>query len=75
MSELTLDLEPPMAEEKPRTLSVKLPIDVIEMARIVSACRNESMTDMLGDLLRPTLAKMQQEEFAKRTVQPKGKGR
>jgi hypothetical protein len=58
----------------PKTLSVKLPIDVIEMARIVAACRNETMTDLLGNTLRPLLEKMQREEFAKQTKAPKGKG-
>jgi hypothetical protein len=54
--------------------SVKLPIDVIEMARIVAACRNETMTELLGDTLRPLLEKMQREEFAKRSKPPKSKG-
>jgi hypothetical protein len=72
MQEATLD--PQMADEKPKTLSVKLPFDVIEMARIVAACRNETMTDLLGNTLRPLLEKMQREEFAKRTKIPKGKG-
>jgi hypothetical protein len=72
MPETTLD--PPMADDKPKTLSVKLPIDVIEMARIVAACRNETMTELLGDTLRPLLEKMQREEFAKRSKPPKSKG-
>lgn len=56
-----------MAEEKAKTLSVKLHTDVIEAARIVAAYRNETMTDMLSDLLRPVLARMEREEVAKRS--------
>jgi hypothetical protein len=71
----TLDLETPMAvDEKPKTLSVKLHTDVIEAARIVGAYRNESMTDMLSDILRPILAKMEQEEVSKRTKPARSKG-
>jgi hypothetical protein len=60
-------LDPPMAEEKPKTPSVKLPVDVIESARIVAAYRNATMADVLGEILRPILARMEQEEIAKRT--------
>jgi hypothetical protein len=60
-------VESPMNAEKPKTLSVKLHYDVVEAARIVSAYRGESMTDMLSDLLRPVLATMEQEETAKRS--------
>ena len=54
-------------------LSAKLPADVVETARIVAAYRGESMADLLGDILRPILAKMEQEEMAKRS-KAKGKG-
>lgn len=64
---------PAMADEKPKTLSVKLHIDVIEAARIVTAYRNETMTDMLSNILRPILARMEQDEVAKRSKPPKGK--
>lgn len=60
-------LELPMADEKPKAMSVKLPMDVIESARIVSAFRNETMTDLMGDILRPILAEMEREEMAKRS--------
>lgn len=59
-------LDEPMADDKPKTLSVKLHMDVIESARIVAAYRNESMTDMLSDILRPVLAKLERDEVAKR---------
>jgi hypothetical protein len=59
-------MELPMAGEKPKTSSVKLHFDVVESARIVSAYRGETITDMLSDLLRPMLAKMEQEETVKR---------
>jgi hypothetical protein len=66
---------PAMTEEKPKTLSVKLHVDVIESARIVSAYRNETMTDLLSALLRPALAKLEREEVAKRTGdKPRGRG-
>lgn len=55
-----------MADDKQKTLSVKLHMDVIESARIVSAYRNEPMTDLLSRLLRPVLAKMEKEEIARR---------
>ncbi|WP_165071848.1 hypothetical protein [Paludisphaera rhizosphaerae] len=56
----------PMAGDKPRTLSVKLEMDVVESARIVTAYRDESMTELLSAILRPVLAQMEQEEMAKR---------
>lgn len=64
--------DPPVAEEKSKTLSVKLHMDVVEAARIVSAYRNESMTDMLSEMLRPLLTKMEQLEVAKRQKGTKG---
>jgi hypothetical protein len=63
----TATMGSPMADDKPKTLSVKLPMDVVESARIVSAFRGEPMTEMLGELLRPILARMEREEIAKRT--------
>lgn len=53
---------------------VKLAADTIEAARIVSAFRGETMTDMLSDILRPILARMEREETAKRAKTKKGKG-
>lgn len=64
-------LELPMADEKSKTLSVKLHIDVIESARIVAAYRGEAMTDMLSDILRPILVKMEREEVARRAKEEK----
>jgi hypothetical protein len=66
-------MELPMAGEKSKTSSVKLHFDVVESARIVSAYRGETITDMLSDLLRPVLAKMEQEETAKRSQAAKKK--
>lgn len=57
---------PPMPPSKQQTQSVKLEIDVVEAARIVTAFRNVSMTELLSEILRPALAKMEQEEMAKR---------
>lgn len=67
-------METPMAAEKPKTMSIKLPMDVIESARIVSAYRGGTMTELMGEILRPALARMEQEEIAKRTqAMPKRK--
>lgn len=59
-------METPMAAEKPKTMSVKLEMDVLETARIVAAFRGQPMTEMLSAILRPVLVKMEQEESAKR---------
>jgi hypothetical protein len=67
----TLTASEPMADEKPKTLSVKLHMDVIESARIVAAIRNVSMTDMLSDMLRPQLVEMEREELSRRTAATK----
>lgn len=47
-------------------LSAKLPADVVESARIVAAFRNQSMADLIGEILRPVLKRMETEEIAKR---------
>ena len=52
--------------------SVKLTLDVVESARIVAAYRGETIADMLSDLLRPTLAKMEREEAARRAKEAGG---
>ena len=52
--------------DRPAMESVKLPADVMESARIVAAYTGESMAEMLGDILRPVLAKREREEAAKR---------
>jgi hypothetical protein len=69
----------PMAAEKPQrptTMSVKLHTDVIETARVVAALRGVQMMDMLSDILRPILAKMEGEELTKRVqgTAKRGKG-
>lgn len=45
-----------------------------EAARIVSAYRGDTMTDMLSEILRPILAKTEGEEIVKRSKATKGKG-
>lgn len=67
-------VDEPMADDKPKTLSVKLALDVIESARVVAALTGEPMTDILSDILRPIIFKREQEELAKRTKAPKGRG-
>jgi hypothetical protein len=64
----TLLASEPMADEKSKTLSVKLHMDVIESARIVAAIRNVSMTDMLSDMIRPQLVEMERHELSRRTA-------
>lgn len=59
-------LDAPMADAKPKTLSTKLPYDVVESARIAAAFRNVQITDLLGDILRPILTEMVDAEIAKR---------
>jgi hypothetical protein len=63
-------LEPQtMAAQSPKppdTQSVKLKMDVIESARIVASCRRESITDLLSDILRPIVQKMEREEMTRR---------
>lgn len=60
-----MTLEPPMADTKPRTLSVKLRYGAVELARIVAAYRNEQITDLLSDIVEPILAEMHRAEVAK----------
>jgi hypothetical protein len=67
-------LDPPMTDKKPKTLSVKLRIQAIETARIVAAYRNETLTDLISDIVEPILARMEKEEVAKRNKPSKGKG-
>lgn len=55
------------------SLSVKLPMDVIEAARIVAAYRGEAMQDMLAEILRPALTRMEREEVARRAKGGKAK--
>lgn len=65
---LLVGANPEAVEAMPVSVrSVKLHMDVIETARIVSAYRNETLTDMLGNMLRPLLTRMEQEEVAKRS--------
>jgi hypothetical protein len=68
MSTATLEL--PMADEKPKTMSIRMPMDVIESARIVSAYRGETMAELMGEILRPALARMEQEEITRRIQAP-----
>ena len=67
--------QPKMAKrkaDKPELVSVKLPADVMESARIVSSYTGEAMADMLGEMLRPILARKEKEEVAKRAKQKEG---
>jgi hypothetical protein len=57
-----------MPGEKSKTLSIKLATDVVESARVVAALRGVSMTDMLSDLIRPTLQEWENEEIQRRAA-------
>ncbi len=59
-------LDSPMADAKPKTLSTKLHMDVVESARIVAAYKNEQIADLLSNILRPILADLEKDETAKR---------
>ena len=50
----------------PDTQSVKLKLDVIQSARIVASCRGVSITDLLSDMIRPIVSKMERGEMQKR---------
>jgi uncharacterized membrane-anchored protein len=63
----------PMAEEK-KTASVKLRIRVAELARFVAGdSPDQTITDLLSDILEPILEEKEQEIVARR-MKPKGKG-
>ena len=55
-----------MADDKTKTVSVKLATDVVKTARIVASYRDEHMTTMLSDMLRPLLSKIERDEVSKR---------
>ena len=57
---------------KPELVSVKLPADVMDSARIVAAYSGETIAEMLGEMLRPILAKREKEEHAKRVKRSEG---
>jgi hypothetical protein len=67
-------VEPPDMADKAKTVSVKLPIDVIDSARIVAALRNQAMSDLMSDILRPALARMERKELARRSQEWERKG-
>jgi hypothetical protein len=48
---------------------VKLPADVVESARIVSALNGETMADLIAGILRPVLADMERDLLAQRSRQ------
>lgn len=69
-------LEAPMA--KKNVSPVKLPADVVESARIVSALKGDTISDLLAGILRPILSEMERDLLAKRQravdpPKPKGK--
>lgn len=69
MSAIQAPERPTMARKKtdrPAMESVKLPADVMESARIVAAYTGDPVSEMLGNILRPILAKREREEASKR---------
>lgn len=59
--------------DKPALESVKLPSDVMGSARIVAAYTGEPIAELLGNILRPILAKREREEAARRAKEQGGK--
>jgi len=53
--------------EKPRTEAVKIANDVLESAKLVATMRKQRVSDLLTEILRPIVAKMEKAEIAKRT--------
>jgi len=45
-----------MADEKAKAMSIKSPMDAIGSARIISASRGRTMTDLMDEIPRPALA-------------------
>ena len=58
--------ELPAVAEKVKSQSLKFPVDVLESAKIVAALKGQTMTELLADILRPALAKLEEQELAKR---------
>jgi hypothetical protein len=61
-------------DESTALLSIKLSADVVKSARIVASLTDQSMSDLLGGILRPILKKMEDEGFAKR-MRNRGEGK
>jgi hypothetical protein len=59
------------SEKEPKTLSVRLHMDVIKSARIIAAYQGVQMTDLLSDILRPILARIEKQEVDKRSSSEK----
>jgi hypothetical protein len=65
-----------MADDKTKTVSVKLATDVVRLARIVASYEGEHMTTMLSDMIRPLLAKRHADAMAKEAkIDPTPKAR
>ncbi len=64
-----------MAKRKiPPTVQVRVSQDVAELAQIVAAFRRMRVSDLLTEILRPILTRMESEEIAKRQ-RPKAGGK
>jgi hypothetical protein len=59
--------EPPAMAAKKKGVSVQIDEDVVKTARLVSALTEQPMAALVSEILRPALAKMEQEEMAKRS--------
>lgn len=58
---------PTMSRSKPRLVTIKVPEDIADQARIVAAMSNRQLGELVGDLLRPLLADMERQLLAERT--------
>lgn len=59
---------------KPSTLSVKLNMDVIELARVVAAIDNRPIGEMVSELVRPILTRMRRERMTRILQSDQAKG-
>lgn len=64
-------LDRPMADAKPKTLSVKIDMDVVESARVVAALTGVTITSLISGMVRDDLKRMEQEEIDKRAKPPR----
>jgi hypothetical protein len=59
-------LQEPQVMAKKKGVSVQIDEDVVKTARLVSALVDKPISALVSDMLRPLLAKMEQDEIAKR---------
>lgn len=58
-----------------KVAATKLRADVMESARIVAAYRGVQIQDLLSEILRPALARMEREEVERRLKEMEGRSK